>query len=80
MLIETDAIALGRHLAAGNAANVARDWKSARAHYARVLELDPSLWATWVQYGHALKDFFACSTITEISATINQKHGVADGC
>lgn len=56
MLIETDAIALGRHLAAGNAANVARDWKSARAHYARVLALDPSLWATWVQYGHALKE------------------------
>ena len=56
MLVKTDAVALSRHLAAGNAANTARDWKSARVHYARVVEIDPSLWATWVQYGHALKE------------------------
>lgn len=56
MLVEADAIDLSRHLTAGNAANTARDWKSARAHYARVLAIDPSLWSTWVQYGHALKE------------------------
>ncbi len=56
MLVETDRVALGRHLAAATAANTARDWKTARDHYARVVQIDPSLWAIWVQYGHALKE------------------------
>jgi tetratricopeptide (TPR) repeat protein len=56
MLVEAAAVALRRHLAAGTDANTARDWKSACIHYARALELDPSLWAIWVQYGHALKE------------------------
>ena len=56
MSAESTALALARHLAAGNKANTRRDWKSAREHYAAVLAIDPDLWATWVQFGHALKE------------------------
>lgn len=56
MPAEPGAASVGRHLAAGSAANAARDWKSARAHYAAALAIDPTLWAIWVQFGHALKE------------------------
>ena len=40
----------------GDAANARRDWREAAAYYAATLQLDPSLVATWVQFGHALKE------------------------
>lgn len=43
-------------LAAGDAANAARDWKRCQENYAQALKLDPSLASIWVQYGHALKE------------------------
>ena len=40
----------------GDQANARRDWKQAAAYYAAALRTDPSLVATWVQFGHALKE------------------------
>jgi hypothetical protein len=40
----------------GDAANRERNWSTAQQCYRAALALDPSLGATWVQLGHALKE------------------------
>lgn len=40
----------------GDVANRARNWGLAVRYYREALELDPSLYAIWVQLGHALKE------------------------
>ena len=47
----------GQKLAtSGDAAMARRDWSAAAEAYDRALTSDPSLNATWVQFGHALKE------------------------
>jgi glycosyltransferase involved in cell wall biosynthesis/tetratricopeptide (TPR) repeat protein len=49
-------ISLGALIAAGDAANAARSWKTAGVAYAKVLQRNPQLAHIWVQYGHTLKE------------------------
>src|ERR1700730_12618438 len=46
----------GDLIRAGDAANLAHNWKAAETAYAEALRQTPSLSHIWVQYGHSLKE------------------------
>lgn len=48
--------AAGPFIVAGDAANAARRWRQAEHAYRKALDIDGSLHAIWVQYGHSLKE------------------------